>query len=268
MHLSHSPNLNFPYIQAAQSQKHVTVNHTLQILDALSHLSVHSRNITTAPIAPANGDRYLIPVDATEEWALQTSHIAIWQDNSWVYFQPVTGWRIWVEDENLMLVWSDSAWQPVPVSATEIQNLMQIGINTQADINSRLFVESPTVTFNAESQDIRCVLNKDAETDTASIIMQSGTSGRAELGLTGSNDLCIKTSSDGTNWDKAITVANVSQECEFHAPVALPQISKSSLPDASSPARLIYVLDATGGPTVAWCDGSDWKRLNDNTIIN
>ncbi|MGH1352200.1 MAG: DUF2793 domain-containing protein [Methyloligellaceae bacterium] len=263
-----TPSMNFPTIQAAQSQKHVTVNQSLRILDAILHLSVESRNTSSPPQSPENGERYLVPAGSTSEWSEETNRIAVWQDNSWVFFLPKNGWRLWVEDEAVMLVLSSGEWQPVPFSATEIQNLMQLGINATSDSSNRLYVKSPTVTFEAENQDIRCVLNKDSSSDTASIIMQSDASGHAEIGLTGDNNLHIKTSPDGTNWENALTVASSTGETAFHQPPALPQISKNSLPSPSPAGKLIYVSDATGGSTPAFSDGTDWKRISDNSIVN
>ncbi len=268
MPTTNTPNLNFPLVQAAQSQKHVTVNQSLQFLDAILHLSVESRNTTSPPEFPENGERYLIPSGATGDWTNHTSEIAIWQDNIWIFILPKTGWRVWAEDEAIMLVWTSGSWQAVPVSATEIHNLMQLGINAQADTNNKLYVKSDNITFETENQDIRCILNKDSASDTASVIMQSGATGHVEIGLTDDNDLHIKTSTDGSNWVDTLTINHTSGECIFHFPLSLPQPSKSNLPDASIAGRLIYVPDATGGPSPAYSDGSEWKRISDNSIIN
>ena len=60
-----SPNLSLSYVQAAQAQKHVTVNETFRRLDALTHLAVASRALATPPGSPADGDRYLVAATAT-----------------------------------------------------------------------------------------------------------------------------------------------------------------------------------------------------------
>jgi len=44
--------------------------------------------------------------------------------------------------------------------------------------------------------------------------------------------------------------------------------SKTALPSASISGRLLYVGNATGGPCIAFSDGSNWRRISDNTIIN
>ena len=53
--MSNSTRLALPYIDAAQSQKHVTHNDALVALDALVQLSVKARNQIAPPAAPAEG---------------------------------------------------------------------------------------------------------------------------------------------------------------------------------------------------------------------
>ena len=49
-------------------------------------------------------------------------------------------------------------------------------------------------------------INKSAAGDTASMLLQTGFSGRAELGTTGDDDLHLKVSPDGSAWNEAIVV--------------------------------------------------------------
>ena len=53
---------------------------------------------------------------------------------------------------------------------------------------------------------IRLALNKAAVADTASLIFEDGFSGRAEIGLTGDDDLHMKVSADGAGWTQALTI--------------------------------------------------------------
>ena len=75
-----TPYLALPMIAASQSQKHVTVNEALQILDAVTQLGVLSATITVPPPAPNAGDRYIVPPAATGAWAGSGGRIAIWRD--------------------------------------------------------------------------------------------------------------------------------------------------------------------------------------------
>ena len=49
-------------------------------------------------------------------------------------------------------------------------------------------------------------MNKEASSNTLSLLMQTAYSGRAEIGLTGTDDLSIKVSPDGSSWREALGV--------------------------------------------------------------
>jgi hypothetical protein len=48
----------------------------------------------------------------------------------------------------------------------------------------------------------------------------------------------------------------------------LPSFVKTELPDAATFINcLIYVSDETGGATVAFSDGTDWRRVQDRAVV-
>jgi len=48
--MSETTNLRLPYVQAAQAQKHVTVNEALRLIDGAVQLSVRDRNLAAPPV--------------------------------------------------------------------------------------------------------------------------------------------------------------------------------------------------------------------------
>lgn len=49
----------------------------------------------------------------------------------------------------------------------------------------------------------------------------------------------------------------------------LPSYTVTTLPDAAANARcLIYVSNETGGATVAFSTGSDWRRVQDRNVVS
>lgn len=42
----------------------------------------------------------------------------------------------------------------------------------------------------------------------------------------------------------------------------------ANLPDASQPGQMIYVRDESGGATMAFSDGSNWRRIQDRVIVS
>lgn len=201
--MSQTPLLGLPYLAAGQSQKHVTINESLRWLDALVHLAVASRSVTTPPGAPADGARYLVPAGAGEPWSAHANEIAAYLDGGWSYLSPQTGWRCWVADEQALLVFSGIAWMQAGGSG---QNLPMIGINTTADSVNRLAISSPATLFNHEGQGHQLKVNKAGSTQNASLLFQTGFSGRAEIGTTGSDNLSLKVSPDGAGWTTVATL--------------------------------------------------------------
>ncbi|MBK9080377.1 MAG: DUF2793 domain-containing protein [Hyphomicrobium sp.] len=105
-----TPNLNLPYLLAAQSQKHVTHNEALRALDSLVQLSVLDRDLAAPPSAPAEGDRYIVAAGASGAWAGKTAKIAAYQDAAWLFYTPKEGWVAWVADENALVVFDGVGW--------------------------------------------------------------------------------------------------------------------------------------------------------------
>lgn len=108
--MSNSTNLQMPLLQAAQAQKHVTVNEGLQKLDLLVQLSVLDRSLATPPGAPADGARYVVAAAPTGAWSGQAGKIAAWQDGAWTFLTPREGWIAWVANEDRLIFNDGSTW--------------------------------------------------------------------------------------------------------------------------------------------------------------
>ena len=115
--MSNTPHLGLPFLEAAQAQKHVTVNDSLRALDALVQLSVKDANLTVPPGSPVEGDRHIVAASATGAWAGKDNQIAAWQDSAWAFFVPVIGWLAWEESGERWLVYDGAAWQAGPRSS-------------------------------------------------------------------------------------------------------------------------------------------------------
>lgn len=202
--MSDTPMLGLPLLAAAQAQKHVTHNEALLKLDALIHLSVIARGLASPPAA-SDGDRYLVGPAPTGAWAGQPGLIALAQGGGWVFITARRGWRLWVEAEGRLLAFDGTQWRE-PFTITELANLARLGVNAAADEVNRLAVASAASLFSHAGSDHRLKLNKNAAGDTASLLYQTGWSGRAEMGLTGSDDFRINVSGDGAAWKTALAI--------------------------------------------------------------
>ena len=81
-----------------------------------------------------------------------------------------------------------------------------LGVNTSADTTNRFSVKSPASLFDHAGSDHNLKVNKAAGADTASLLFQTGYSGRAEFGTVGDDNFRIKVSPDGTAWTDALTI--------------------------------------------------------------
>ena len=196
-----SPVLALPYIQAAQAQKHVTHNEALQILDLAVQLAVESRSQSDPPPGPATGTRHIVPPGAAGAWAGQAGRVALHDDGDWRFADPVPGWRAHVLDEGATVVFDGTGWVVPDLGAARADRL---GINATADDVNRLTVASPATLLNHDGAGHQLKINKDSATDTASLLFQTGFSGRAEMGTTGGDDFSVKVSPDGASWHDAL----------------------------------------------------------------
>ncbi len=242
--------LALPFIDAAQSQKHVTHNEALVDLDALVHLSVKARNVTAPPVAVAEGDRYLIGAGAGGAFAGKTNAVAAFDNGGWAFLSPRTGWRTFVETENTLLLFDGTNWTDLGLALRSLQNLSLLGIGATADANNPLSAKLNSALFAAKSPaeggtgDLRVTLDKSAVGNTVSQLYQTNWSGRAETGLTGDDHFHIKVSPDGATWREALNVDNATGK--FSAPSGRTHaLSGADIADfvPLSPTGAIYRVD-------------------------
>lgn len=210
--MTQTTHLALPLIDAAQAQKHVTHNEALALLDALAHLAVSARNVTSPPTSPSEGDRVLVGAGAADAFAGKDGQIATFLAGGWTFLQPQAGWRLYVAAESLLLLHVAGGWVDLGACLRELQNLSRLGIGTTADATNPLSAKLNAALFAARaaaeggSGDLRLSLNKESAGKTVSQLYQSNYSGRAETGLTGDDDFRVKVSADGANWRDGIVV--------------------------------------------------------------
>lgn len=202
--MSDTTHLRLPLLAAAQAQKHVTHNESLLALDALVHLAVLSRSVTVPPASPAEGERYIVAPAASGEWSGWDMDVAAFQAGSWRRYLPQPGWVAWIGDEASHFGFDGADW--VALKASLNQQVATLGVNASADAANKLAVSSPAILFNHAGDGTQLKLNKNLATDTASLLLQTGFSGRAEMGLAGDDDFHIKVSADGSAWNDAMTI--------------------------------------------------------------
>src|SRR6185437_8603331 len=109
-----TPRAALPLLAAAQAQKHVTHNDALLQLDALLFARFLSRNVSTPPATPADGDTYLVKATASGAWTGQNGQIAYASGGVWRFTASFTGLTAYVVDEAKLVVFNGPAGSIMP----------------------------------------------------------------------------------------------------------------------------------------------------------
>ncbi|MEO0487291.1 MAG: DUF2793 domain-containing protein [Pseudomonadota bacterium] len=195
-----SPVLSLPYIQASQAQKHVTHNEAVRLLDLAVQLVVRDANRTEPPAAPVLGDRHIVAAGALGDWAGQDGAVTVWDGSGWFFAAPQSGWQARDLSAGVTLFFDGAAW------AADTLSPELLGINASADTTNRLALSSDASLFNNAGAGHQLKINKAAAADTASLLFQTGWSGRTELGNVGDDNFSLKVSADGSSFTEALSV--------------------------------------------------------------
>jgi hypothetical protein len=93
------------------------VNEAIARLDAVAQLRMESMVLATPPTAAEDGEAYLVPIGATDEWFGQDNRIAIYSNNSWTFLVTKVGWKAWIVDEEKEKRFDGSDWVDVTSGA-------------------------------------------------------------------------------------------------------------------------------------------------------
>lgn len=105
-----TPNLELVEVAEGDTPAYADINDAYHALDAIVQLTVIDKDLTVPPAAPVQGDRYIVPSDATGAWASKTGRIAYQTVNGWEFRVPRVGWIAWVADEESPYVYTDDGW--------------------------------------------------------------------------------------------------------------------------------------------------------------
>ncbi len=232
--------LSLPLILPAQAQKHVTHNEALVQLDLMVQLAVINRTLTTPPPLPTIGDRHIVATGATGPWVGQAGRIALFTEAGWQFTQPLNGWQAYVMAESQMAFYNGLTWIALSDGPFTVGRL---GVSATPDATNRLSVSAPATLLNHAGSGHQLKLNKAVAGDTASLLFQTGFSGRAEMGTAGVDDFSVKVSADGSSWSVALVSAAATGEVTLPQPVHL----GGQAADPSAPPDGTLWLNTTTG---------------------
>lgn len=209
MPTGNTPNLDMPYIEAAQNQKHIPHNEALFSLDALVQLTVISASLSSPPVSPGEGDRYIPTGTPTGAWAGLAGKVVGYYDGAWQSWTPKVGWTAYDQDSGILLAYTVTGWKNAAEAG--FSNLGKLGINTTADNTNRLAVKSDAILLSHDdvtpgTGDLRITVNKSAAGKDAGFTFQDGFSTRALFGLLGDDNFTIKVSPDGSAFHQGMSI--------------------------------------------------------------
>lgn len=196
--------LGITLVEQSQSQKEVTVNTALVMLDAMLNAGIIDKDLAAPPGSPANGALYIVASGATGAWAGKDNQIA-WYNLTWKFIVPAEGLTFWVRDEDKLYSWNGTAWVSTLEALTTPQ-FSRIGLGTTVDATHIINLYGPSILYNGSAGFVQ-QMNKANAAQNLELIFQQGFTTYAELGLLGDNEFTLKTS-DGTNFYIAWKIRN------------------------------------------------------------
>ena len=195
-----SPNLNLAYLAPAQAQKHITHNEALRQLDALVQLSALSIS-NAAKEESVNGDRQIVGLSPVGIFEGHENDIAAYQDGVWAFYKPRTGWQCYIASLAQMYIYKADAW-----IKNQGEEVSKLGINAGADDINRLSLKGEATLLSHDGAGHQLKINKSGASDTASLLFQTNYASKAEIGLTGEDNIHLKVSEDGNSFKDGLII--------------------------------------------------------------
>ena len=108
--MSDTLRFKMPLLDAAQAQKHVTLNEALTRADILAAGRVEGRLTVTPPASPADGEAHIVAPAATGAWIGQDGNLALFLNGGWEFVTPWSGASFWVEAERVRVTFDGIGW--------------------------------------------------------------------------------------------------------------------------------------------------------------
>ncbi|PCI43351.1 MAG: hypothetical protein COB49_12380 [Alphaproteobacteria bacterium] len=115
-----TPRLSTPYIISTQSQKEVTHNMALNMLDALIQSAVETSILSVPPVSPGEGELWLVGSSATGDWASHDNELAQYMGGVWQFYPAFEGMAVWLKDDDVIARYVAGSWQKGVVTANRI----------------------------------------------------------------------------------------------------------------------------------------------------
>jgi hypothetical protein len=211
--------LSLPLIAPSQAQKHVTHNEALMAVDVALALHLEGIDMVEPPETPISGSAFGIGEDATGVWAGWDGCVGVADEGTWSFATPSRGWQATVGEAAAPHVHDGAHWRPAYEAM--MLNAPGLGVGAMPDSQNAVVLRVSNILLepSAEEDGVRLKLNRPDTSSNASMLLQTGYAGRAELRLGDADGFEIKVSDDGASWATCLAAHPSSAAVSFPAGV-------------------------------------------------
>lgn len=112
-----SPGLGFELLTANQDSKHVTVNASALILEAVS-IGVVVDQVNAPPVSPTNGQLYIVGTVGTGAFLGQNNKLALYDSTTWYFYSPKTNQTLYNTTLASYVRFGGSTWASVSLGGS------------------------------------------------------------------------------------------------------------------------------------------------------
>lgn len=136
--------LLLPYILQSQSQKEVTHNDALNILDVLIQAVVQDVGLNTPPGSPTVGQCWVVGSSPTGAWVGKASQIAQAADGGgWFFVAPFKRLKLWNETADEYVMFDGTNWVPQGLLLKETGEYLRVEHKTEdVTVNTGAFKDT------------------------------------------------------------------------------------------------------------------------------
>ena len=103
--------LALPLLEAGQARKEMTVNEALARLDLAVQAKVEAVGVSTPPVAPVEGQGWIVGDSPNGAWTGKAAAIAGWTAGGWRFLAAREGMRVWSAADGTVVTHSGGAWR-------------------------------------------------------------------------------------------------------------------------------------------------------------
>lgn len=169
-----SPGLGFELLTSNQDSKHVTVNASALILEAVS-IGVVVSQVNTPPASPTNGQLYIVGTAGTGAFLAQNNKLALYDSTTWYFYSPKTNQTLYNTALASYVRFGGSTWASVSLG----------GLTSPTTTKGDLIVRDATT-------DVRQPVGTDGQVLTADSTLANGLKWATPSPTTTKGDLIVR----------------------------------------------------------------------------